>query len=169
MVSSGRDGHGLIGYGINMYFPACCTTCRNVLSFSELKCSEATGTEGMAGMGLSDFDTSLDCYATDDAFLQSLALCISQRCPDDPSIGNLKDWEIEHWWQQNLVGNLAIQPDPKETYGEALAKISTITTETLVLGDPLNRTMMVSDQDYQPNWNADTAFEHVEILHVRYG
>ncbi|KIY01865.1 uncharacterized protein Z520_02003 [Fonsecaea multimorphosa CBS 102226] len=87
MTSSGRAGHGLIGYGINMYFHYCCTACRNVLSASQLNCSKIAEMEGMGGMDMSgdgDFTTMPECYATDDAFLQSLALCISQRCPQDP-------------------------------------------------------------------------------------
>ncbi|KIY01866.1 uncharacterized protein Z520_02004 [Fonsecaea multimorphosa CBS 102226] len=69
----------------------------------------------------------------------------------------------------NVVGNAAEQPDPKESYAEALAKVTTVPTETLVAGDPLNRTLLVSVEDYQPNWNADKIFEHIEILHERYG
>lgn len=96
MVSSGRAGHGLIGYGINMYSPNCCSSCRDVLSGSQLNCSDVMDMEGMAGMDMtgSDFTTSAECYATDDAFLQSMAICISQRCPTDPSVVDLKDWQI---------------------------------------------------------------------------
>ncbi|OAG43203.1 hypothetical protein AYO21_02489 [Fonsecaea monophora] len=172
MTSSGRAGHGLIGYGINMYFPYCCTSCRNVLSGSRLNCSEVMEMDDMGGMdmgGGGDFMTMPECYATDDAFLQSLALCIHQRCPNDPNEYNLKDWQIEKWWAMNVVGSAAVQPDPKESYAEALAKVTTLPTETLVAGDALNRTMLVSIEDYQPNWNANTIFEHIEILHERYG
>ncbi|OAP64954.1 hypothetical protein AYL99_00926 [Fonsecaea erecta] len=172
MTSSGRAGHGLIGYGINMYFPYCCTACRNVLSGSKLNCSEATEVEDMSGMDMSGdggFTTMPQCYATDDAFLQSLALCISQRCPQDAREHELKDWQIEKWWAMNVVGSAAVQPDPKESYAEALAKVTTVPKETLMAGDPLNRTMLVSVEDYQPNWNADKIFEHIEILHERYG
>lgn len=171
MVSSGRNGHGLIGYGINMYSPVCCTACRNVLSSSKLNCSEVMNMEGMAGMdmGDSDFATSLECFATDDAFLQSLAVCISERCHQDSrNRGQLKEWQIEEWWQKNVVGNQAQQPDPKETYQQALAKVEIIPTEALILGNPLNRTMLVADEDYQPNWNADVVFEDMEITHQRY-
>ncbi|OQV06948.1 hypothetical protein CLAIMM_11446 [Cladophialophora immunda] len=171
MTSSGRAGHGLIGYGINMYFPYCCTACRNVLSGSQLNCSEVMEMEDMGGMdmGGGEFMTMPECYATDDAFLQSLALCISQRCPKDPNEHDLEGWQIEKWWAMNVVGSAAVQPDPKESYAKALAKVTTVPTETLVAGDPLNRTMLVSVEDYQPNWNADKIFEHIEILHERYG
>ncbi|KIV83755.1 hypothetical protein PV11_05750 [Exophiala sideris] len=155
MTSAGRSGHGLIGYGINMYFPNCCTSCRDVLSASRLHCSDFMDVDGMAGMDMtsSDFTTSAECYATDDAFLQSMAVCISQRCPTDPSRGDLKDWQIEQWWQ---------------SYEESLAKVKDIPTETIVSGDPLNHAMLVSDDDYQSNWNANNAFENGEDLHERY-
>ncbi|KIW16144.1 hypothetical protein PV08_06195 [Exophiala spinifera] len=171
MTSNGRARHGLIGYGIKMYYPNCCSSCRSVLSGAQLNCSETMDMEGMAGMdmGGSDFSTSSDCYATDDAFLQSMAVCISEKCPKDPSAKNLRDWQIEQWWQMNIPGTAAVQPDPKETYQEALAKVQTTPEDTIISGNPLNRTMLVSDDDYQPNWNANNAFEHGEILHERYG
>ncbi|KAK6382826.1 hypothetical protein LTS17_003495 [Exophiala oligosperma] len=127
--------------------------------------------DGMAGMHMSgsDFTTSAECYATDDNFLRSMAFCISERCPHDPSVKNLQDWQIERWWRMNIPGTAAVQPEPKETYQEALAKAKTTPSETITSGSPLNGTMLVSDDDYQPNWNANNAFEHVEILHERYG
>lgn len=171
MVSEGRQGHGLIGYGINMYHPTCASACRNVLSSSKLNCSEVMDMSGMEGMdmGSSDFDTSPECFASDDAFLQSLAVCISQRCPGDPFDGpGLEVWQIEQWWQKNVAGTMAVQPDPKETYQQALAKVKMMPTQAVVLGDPLNQTMLTREEDYQPNWNADVVFEEIEDTHSRY-
>lgn len=171
MVSEGRQGHGLIGYGIPMYFPTCASACRDILSSSKLNCSEVMDMDGMEGMNMggSDFDTSPECYASDDAFLQSLAVCISQRCPEDPVDGpGLKEWEIEKWWMQNVAGRMAVQPDPKETYQQALARVDKLPTEAIALGDPLNQTMLIRDEDYQPDWNADVVFEDMEDTHSRY-
>lgn len=43
-------------------------------------------------------DTEPECYATDDAFLQSLAYCISTHCQGTPS------WELERYWKMNVAG-----------------------------------------------------------------
>ncbi|EXJ56262.1 uncharacterized protein A1O5_12718 [Cladophialophora psammophila CBS 110553] len=171
MVSSGRDGHGLIGYGIQMYFPVCATACRDVLSGSQLNCSEVMEMDDVGGMdmGGGDYMTSPDCYATDDAFLQSVAWCIRQRCYVDPKRpDDLPVWQVERWWLDYIPGRLKVQPEPKETYQQALAKVTTPPTEILVAGEPLNQTMLVSDGDYWPDRNADSIFEVAEVTHERY-
>jgi hypothetical protein len=61
-----------------------------------------------------------------------------------------------------------IQPDPKETYQQALEKAGT-PTETLVSGDPLNKTSMITDDDYISNYNALTIFEDMEAAHEKFG
>jgi hypothetical protein len=173
MTSSGQDGHGLIGYGIQMYFPVCATACRDILSGSQLNCSEAMGADDMGGMdmgGGGDYMTSPDCYATDDSFLQSVAWCIRQRCYVDPECpDDLPVWQVERWWLDSIPGRLKVQPEPKETYQQALAKVTTPPTKALVAGEPLNQTMLVSDDDYWPDRNADTIFEVAEVTHERYG
>ena len=81
MVSTGRDGHGLIGYGISMFEPLCAFACRDILSTNMLNYTE---TEDMS-FGLSmemASETSLECHATDDAFLETLACCMSTLCQD---------------------------------------------------------------------------------------
>jgi hypothetical protein len=61
-----------------------------------------------------------------------------------------------------------IQPDPKETYQQALEKAGT-PKETLVSGNPLNKTSMISDDDYISNYNALIIFEDMEVVHERFG
>ncbi|KAF2104813.1 ferric reductase like transmembrane component [Rhizodiscina lignyota] len=163
-MTAGRNGHGLIGYGITMYKPPCCFSCRAVLASSMLNCSASMDMSD-GGMDMGGDMNSPECYATDDAFLQSLALCIKQRCIGDET---LDDWKIEKYWQENVAGTAQVQPDPKETYEAALVKIHGTVTETLVSGDSLNRTMLVGDSDYQENWNALVAFEDIEDTHERY-
>ncbi|QDS72601.1 hypothetical protein FKW77_001484 [Venturia effusa] len=161
-VSTGRAGHGLIGFGIEMYNPGCAYACRAVLSTSPLNCS-AHHSMSMPGMDMHmGAETEPECYATDDAFLQSLAYCISTRCQDTPA------WELERYWKMNVAGRAQVQPDPKETYQQALEKAGT-PTETLVSGDPLNQTSRISDDDYISNYNALVIFEEMETLHEKYG
>ncbi|KAF2738963.1 ferric reductase-like protein transmembrane component 4 [Polyplosphaeria fusca] len=160
-----RTGHGLVGYGIEMYQPLCASTCRTVLSPCTLDCS----TEMEMDMSHHDmssmdpmFETAPECYATDDIFLQSMAYCISTKCADVP------DWKIEKYWKENIAGSEDVQPDPKWTYSQALENIKEKPTETVMSGDTLNKTMLISEDDWLPNWNAQGAFEHQEGLHAKY-
>jgi hypothetical protein len=80
MVSKGRRGHGLIGYGITLYDPTCAFACRDTISSSFLNCSSEE--LAMDDMDMSGSSTDPECYATDDAFLGSLAWCISTHCQE---------------------------------------------------------------------------------------
>lgn len=162
MVSNGRDGHGLIGYGISMYNPLCAYTCRSVLSTSMLNCSHSMHmSEGMEmEMG---GETSPECYATDNVFLQTLAYCMSTHCQ------HVDIWELEKYWQLNVAGTQPDQPLPKLTYQQALRTIATKPTDTLILGQDLNSTMSISDQDYRESFNAQSVFEGMERNHETYG
>lgn len=163
-VSGGRAGHGLIGYGIDMYQPNCAYACRAVLASSTLDCSSpAMEMSGMSGMS-AGASTDPECYATDDAFIQTLAWCVSSRCKDDVPL-----YTLERYWLLNVAGTQKIQPDPKYSYQQALAVIARPPNETLIAGDPLNTTSLVSDRDYIATFNAQEVFEEQEGLHERYG
>jgi hypothetical protein len=72
----------------------------------------------------------------------------------------------EHAMQ--LIFLLRVQPDPKETYQQALEKAGT-PTDILVNGNPLNKTSVISDDDYISNYNALVIFEDMEATHERFG
>src|SRR5436190_12508800 len=77
-----RENHGLIGYGISKYNPQCAFACQAVLVGCQLNCSVPTDMTVVEGSKVKKvtFITSPECYATDDAFLHSLALCLNSRC-----------------------------------------------------------------------------------------
>ena len=165
-ISRGRDGHGLIGYGISMYEPLCAYTCRDVLSASMLNCSEQTHMHG--GMVMKrememDMETSPECYASDHAFLYTLAYCMSTHCQD------VAVWDLEKYWNMNVAGRHSNQPVPKATYQETLADVITKPNDTLVVGEELNHTMIISDEDYRGSYNAQRMFEKMEKSNERYG
>ncbi len=164
MSMDGRAGHGLIGYGISMYNPQCAFACRSSISSSSLNCStmEGMAMEGM-DMGMGETETTPECYATDDAFLQTLAWCISTHCADIPS------WKLERYWTMNVAGTAKVQPDPKASFQETLANITGTPTEILGSGEPLNKTSLVSEEDFLTNWNGMSGFEVQENTHERYG
>jgi hypothetical protein len=163
MSMQGRPGHGLIGYGINMYKPECAYTCRAALSAGSLSCTTETMSHD-DGMGMMmESETSPECYATDDAFLQSLAYCLSVKCTDTPL------WDLEHYWSLNVAGGNLEQPLPKESYQQALAKVVTPPTQMMESAGMLMKTMLVNEDDYLLNFNGQTGFETSEDVHERYG
>ncbi|KAI4268974.1 MAG: hypothetical protein L6R35_006714 [Caloplaca aegaea] len=163
-VTTGRDGHGLIGYGISMYKPLCAYVCRDLLSTSMLNCSETMDMSGGMSMHMHGAgETSPDCYATDDAFLGTLAYCMSTHCQGTAI------YELERYWSLNVAGRQPEQPLPKASYQETLAGITLEPMETLVVGEELNQTMLVSEEDYEMSHNAQAIFEKMEVNHETYG
>lgn len=166
MVSTGRTGHGLIGYGIQMYKPPCAHACRDTIKGTALNCSTIMDDhEGHSGghHGSSPIVTEPECYATDDIFLQTLAHCISTHCEHLPT------WKLERFWSLYTVGRQRVQPDPKLSYSQALAKVTDEPTAVVVSGESLNQTSVVNEEDYIGNYNGDNGFETAEISHERFG
>lgn len=161
MVSKGRVGHGLIGYGINMYQPFCASGCRDSIKKATLNCTPPMVHGAMGGHSMAT--TSPECYATDDAFLTTLAYCVSQHCNDLPV------WKIEKWWKANVAGNQESQPDPKWTYQETLARIITPPVTTYIAKSALNATNLVSNATWLGNYNGDREFETLEITTEKFG
>ena len=144
-----------------MYNPLCAFTCRDVLSSSMLNCSSPVDIAEMD----KDMDsaTSPECYSTDDAFLETLAYCMSTRCQD------IAVWELEKYWRTNVAGTQLNQPVPKANYQQTLANITMEPTDMLVIGEELNKTMIISHEDYEASYNAHGVFEKMEITHETYG
>ncbi|KAI1374516.1 ferric-chelate reductase [Hypoxylon crocopeplum] len=185
--STGRPGHGFIGYGIEMYRPACAYGCHDSIS-APLNCTDAEmGDDGdmggmrrlrkrMGDMGGDSMDDDLPsgdgwmvmdptpaCMANNDFYLQTLAYCLKERCLDVPVS------ELEEYWALNVAGRKTDQPAPKESYQEALAAITTTPSRELNNSMVLNYTAVVSDEQYIPNYYADLNFEGSEQTHERYG
>ncbi|KAI8799365.1 putative ferric-chelate reductase [Cladochytrium replicatum] len=157
-----RTGHGLIGYGIDMYKPTCAFACRSVLGMATLNCTTMHHDHSSEGGIMMMSMTSPECYARDDAFLRSLAFCISTRC------SGLSLATIEFYWEQNVAGTEDVQPFPKESYQQALSKVMTAPTVTFD-GKLLNSTQLVATASYEANWNTLTAYAQAEDNNSRYG
>ena len=130
MSMGDRAGHSLISYGISMYNLLCAFSCRASISSSSLNCSTMEGMEmEMKGMDMDigETETTPECSATDDAFLQTLAWCNSTHCADMPS------WKLERYWTMNVTETAEVQPDPKASFQETLANITG--TPTNILGE----------------------------------
>lgn len=159
-----RREHGFVGYGIPVFRPPCAFACRDAISGATLTCSTAEGMPGMEGMDMGEIImTEPECYATDDIFLQTLAWCIQSRCKDVPT------WKLEKFWKDNVAGTYAVQPDPKETYQEALAKINGTPTAVYAETGSLNETSIVAEDIWYAAYNTDVIFGHQESMQEGYG
>ena len=78
---------------------------------------------------------------------------------------------LEKYWAQDVAGNLAQndQPAPKESHQQALTKVMSSPTVMVHSGDPINQISLVGDDDYIPTFNAQEAFEDMEIEQEGYG
>jgi hypothetical protein len=101
-----------------MHEPYCVFSCKSILAECRLTCSTLDDDNP-------EVETSLECFASDDAFLQSLALCIDSRC------GNVNTWDIENFWVIDAVGDKSHQPEPKYSYQEALCTIEAEPTSVI--------------------------------------
>ncbi|KAF2856500.1 ferric reductase-like protein transmembrane component 4 [Plenodomus tracheiphilus IPT5] len=154
-----RRNYGLVGYGINAFHPRCAFACRDSIAGATLNCSETMDMDGMDPMVM----TEPDCYATDDIFLQTLAWCISSRCKD------VAAWKLEKFWVENVAGTLADQPNPKETYREALEKVDAIPSVEYAGTGSLNVTSVVAEESWFAAYNTNTIFGDQETLQEKYG
>ncbi|KAF2210465.1 hypothetical protein CERZMDRAFT_60697 [Cercospora zeae-maydis SCOH1-5] len=148
-----------------MYKPTCATACRDSVS-NPLNCNGTTDHNHMMKRmgGMSMEKPSPECYATSDRFLQSVAYCISQHCQD------IEIWKIEQWWSRRIPGSTPGQPQPKETYQEALADVIIPPNVTIPTGEMLmDENTLVLYDTWLANYNGDGVFEINESTHVRYG
>lgn len=155
---------GFVGYGINAMDPFCAFACRDSISGATLNCSQVMSDDmgGMSGMS-SMVMTEPDCFATNDAFLQTLAWCVQSHCKD------ISTWKLEQFWKENVAGTYAHQPDPKYTYQTALAKSNGAPTTVYNGTGWLNDTSIVSEDLWFTAYNTDTIFIHQESQQEGFG
>ncbi|KAK1826972.1 ferric reductase like transmembrane component-domain-containing protein [Podospora conica] len=161
--TTAADGRGLIGFGRNMYYPLCAASCRGALEGAALVCTP----HGSVDTGShSHGATPPDCYASDTAFMQTLAFCMSTRC-DRAELGADV---LETYWTLHLVGGARINLDPRPSKGyyETLETIKEAPTVEYVAGEMLNVTSLVPDSTYESQFIALGVFETAETGHSRY-
>ncbi|WVW82351.1 hypothetical protein I302_104358 [Kwoniella bestiolae CBS 10118] len=187
--STGRKGHGLIGYGIDMYSPVCCTACRDVTP-TYLYCNPEDVLEDMGGhsmvvlppslsrrqhdmdMGMNDTIQgkvatempSPECLADNVPYLQTVAYCISTHCGSDVGLE-----KREEWWRLNIVGRMPDQPDPIMSYQEALSSIHITPNVTLDEEAAMVVPVLVLEDDYIADKNICVNFQRAEKMHSKYG
>lgn len=158
--------HGTVGMGIIMYKPVCAYACQNALSTLYLNCTTFSDDESdMAGMdmklrkrmdmgGEAMGTTSHECYATDAAWLQTLAYCMKDRC----GIDGVSESKIETAWSELSMSDAAYS-----------SQIPTERPATEVEADAmwLNTTSLVNNDLYYSFHQTLAEFEYQEDTHVR--
>jgi NAD(P)H-flavin reductase len=149
--------NGLIGYGIEMYDPSCAYACQHVLSRSPLNCSTPTLSDHGKG-----FQTSAECFASDNSFLLSLAWCLHQRCNVDEE----EAWMIDRYWDQDIVdGDMSMRYD----FPEAVEICGDGPSEMLVPGEPLDEPCEVEMEDWMEAERSMRDFAWTEKQHSTFG
>lgn len=167
LASAGRDGHGLIGYGIKMYQPPCAFACQSAIS-NPLDCPMDHHDMEMEGMKVKRMShggekPSPECYANSKPYLQTLAYCMEQRCPDD-----VKTSARDKFFEMSIGGRLKQPPVPVYSYVEALMSIERAPTNSTPAEEMLTHVSLVGDEDYISNFNGNYGFEIMESSHSLY-
>jgi hypothetical protein len=105
--------------------------------------------------------TTPACYASNDAFLETLAYCMHSRCVD------LELWEGEKYWTEMATGSASTPA--KYSYGETLKRLSSSPPNaTIAMGKALDVASKTSDHDYQMVWTTVGENEGGQIATSRY-
>ncbi|TLD15415.1 uncharacterized protein PgNI_02363 [Pyricularia grisea] len=155
---------GLIGYGQYWYDPACAYSCRAVIASAPLDCPDMDNSMSgmnMSGMDMNSGSPSASCIADNIDFLSTLAYCMGTRCPSD----GVNAAKLEAYWADQATGDPAIAPE--WTYGAVLANTSR-PERTFKKGDTLNYTALISDADYQYQYDFDRFFDWEEAIQSTY-
>ena len=119
------------------------------------------------GHGSEEFETSGECYANDDVFLQSLAWCIDQKCfkhadhHDQPEL-----WRVERFWETEVVTDG--HHSPKYSYEKALSLCGEGPKGEVHPGDELEELSAVNDEAYSSMETYLKDFSRNEKQHTRY-
>lgn len=165
------SGKGLIGYGIELYTPACAFACVYSLS-NPLNCSTADLTPATdatppdealpSGPGWNvTASPSPACQAKNLVYLTTVAFCLQSNCK------SLSPIALESFWASNVPSS-EDGTHPNLSYAQTIDKITEPPTRDLNITELLNYTAIVPADVYQPY--ADTLAVHgrSEVTHSTY-
>lgn len=160
--------HGVIGFGIPMYKPVCCYACHDALSALYLNCTTFSD-DHHSGMdmklrkrmdmgGETMAETSTECRASDQVWLQTLAYCISSHCTEEGA----GEGHQAQCFQKVAAGLTPVQSLQKSIPSQP-------PTEELAEDEEwLNTTHLVNPVLYADNWRTLDEFAKSEERHTRY-
>lgn len=155
--------HGFIGITIDMYQPSCAHGCRRVIQGVRLGCSEVKA-DDIYGINATH-STTPSCFASDPAFLTTLAWCIEDACAQETAPPTA--WEVKKYWTEHVSGDKGVAPI--WSYAETLQNIEDTPSVAINTSELLNYTAIISHDQWYINKVSLEAFEHQETLHTYYG
>ncbi len=183
-ITSYGANFGFIGVSITLYQPECawsclfciapplnCTTEDLAVSVPEKRDApdeSAPAPQYPSGNGWNvTLESTPQCKANNDFYLQTVAYCLKSRCTDLPSI------QLEEFWDRDVPflfeGNKGALPVPRQSYTQVLGAIKEPPTELLNNTVFLNYTAVVPDDIYIPEYNTLRYYAANEVTHEIYG
>jgi hypothetical protein len=156
------DGYGFIGYGRVMHYPPCAHACWSAISISSLSC---TPDHGPYDFSHGNNPTPPECFATNQVFMQTLALCISTHCPKDLGVDMIENFWALHETSGNKPGSGVM---PAMSYTEALASVVQQPNVSLIPLSPLKQVSLIGSGFYLASLNAMIYVEQAEINESKY-
>ncbi|KZL79842.1 ferric reductase transmembrane component 4 [Colletotrichum incanum] len=80
----------------------------------------------------------------------------------------IPEWKLEKYSKDNVAGTAAVQPDPKVTYQQALAKVNGTPTMLYAATMPLNEINLVSQDLWYIAYNINVIFEGQESMQAKH-
>ena len=107
--------------------------------------------------------TSPQCFASDSAYLTTLAWCINTKCAPD----HIPAWKLELFWAQQSTSDPTVAP--KWTYAQALESVTQPPTRVLASSDVLNYTALANDSVWALQATTLQSVYREEALHAKFG
>lgn len=163
------DGKGVLGAGKWLYKPTCAHSCRRLIINSDLVCDDEEADSHSSGSHGPSASPSTECFLSNTPFLRTLALCLSMHCARD----EVPLSTLQKYWEGHLAtGTLSdYSLEPAISYAAALSdaqeEADSRDLSYLVLGEELNQTMLIQEDDFVIWYNYQKGFEYGEIDHGR--
>lgn len=108
--------------------------------------------------------TSAECFASDTAWLTTLANCINATCT------HVAPWELEKYWTERVTGRFT-GVEPKWTFQETLMRMDGTQPPSRQLkeNEMLDFTAAFDEETWESTRGALEYFENAERTHSRYG
>jgi hypothetical protein len=161
LYTSSVSATGLLGYGLNIYDPLCAESC--LRSFAPLKLPCSIVSHGMHKRAAhSPVFTPPKCKANNEAFLTSVASCLSDKCSEE------KMSKLEGFWEESVTGTKDVPA--RWTYNEALAEVQDKPAKYQLKPTDfsLNETSIVEPMTYLKQWNQLGGYKNEMIIESRY-
>ena len=151
----------LVGYGLFPYDPLCAESCLRSLTGYTLECTMPAMDHG--DMMMMSSSTTPDCFASDTAFLTTVAWCFNTKCAEF----NIPVSKLQFYWEKFVTGSSKVPA--KWTYPIALSKVTSPPTHVLNSSDTdLTVTSIVSPDMYLKQWNVLGMVARENVVESKY-